>query len=170
MKKIILLSLLALNLNSQITGTVVLTEVTPDICVGQKFTIKFKYIGTHEPNKYFSFACYSSDMISHPLLFCQASAFYGMNKVFNGTDTIYSFQTTASATIPPAYYIVGVGPDGGYPGKNLNISICTGIEEQSNSSNRKIVYYDLQGNIIESRNNELIIKRVGNIMSKIIIQ
>lgn len=169
MKNIVLLCLLALSLKSQITGTVVLTEVTPNVCVGQKFTIKFKYIGTHEPNNYFGFTCYSSTMIGYQLLFCQASDFYNMSKVFNGTDTIYSFKAMASFTIPPAAYIVAVSPDGNYPGKNLNISICTGIEEYGSSYNQKVIYYDLQGNVIEPRKNEWIIIRIGNNKPKSIL-
>lgn len=50
----------------------------------------------------------------------------------------------------------------------VNVSICTSISEiileNSNTS-----YYDLQGNIITPRHNEVIIKKIGQKFKKIVI-
>jgi hypothetical protein len=51
----------------------------------------------------------------------------------------------------------------------IQVTICTGIEEYQNSQNEETNYFDLYGNKIEPRKNELIIQQQGNRRKKIII-
>ncbi len=173
MKKLILLCLLSLTVKSQVqTGTVILVNAQPnEVCRGENLTITFKFKGIHDPNKWFSFYYEMPNLAAYPLMFVQCDTFYTFNKTVVNSDTIYSFVHNIPPTIPYGVCQLKVAPDHNFPGRNLTIKNCgiTGIEELEQDESKPI-YYDLQGNIIEPRSNELIIKQVGHKRFKVIIE
>lgn len=140
------------------------------------FTVNFKYHITGVPTNFeqYTFDYHNSINQVWPGRTVAYDEIFHLTKNFNGTDTIYSFVLNPSTgTVPPPLgnYLFIVMPDNSFPGKTLGIYDCTitGIEEYKLDS-LKPVYFDLRGNKIDRRENELIIEQVGINRRKIFIQ
>ncbi len=175
--------LTALNVASQVTptGTVQITKAGPlhpplhttteYICTGDTMVVSFKFTfsGTvdNSPGWNFHFINYTTNIVT-PLQTFSYSEFYRMNKALSGIDTIYSFKYQVPANFSAMDAIGNITIETGgtylYPGKSVNIQHCdvTGIQEYFLNDSPP-VYYDLQGNKIEPRKNEFIIKEMETI-------
>ena len=176
MKKIILIlmCLISLRAAAQITstGTVILTSVAPYYaCIGDSITIsfKFKYSGVPSAVKQWNFN-YNNNGQYTQIKYFVFSEFYHMNKSLIGTDTIYSFKALVPLTLPQVLMGVDVNTSGEYPGKNIVIQKCINGIEQYQLDSITPIYYDLMGNKIDKRMNEVIIEQVGNYRRKVLIQ
>lgn len=177
MKKLILLCLLSLTVRSQPpTQTVTIINASPtSICRLEAITVefKYKYTGTFDASisNQFSFYYLAQNLAVYQIRLIKSKDLFHLNKHLVGSDTIYSFSEDISISVPLGNYQVRVSPEAMLTGKNIEIIDChlTGIEELQ-ANELKPIYYDLQGNIIEPRSNELIIKQVGHKRFKVIIE
>lgn len=176
MKKIILIlvCLISLRAAAQITssGTVILTSVNPYyVCMGDSITIsfKFKYSGVPTTAPQWLFKYNNNGQFTAIKTFTY-SEFYHMAKNFVSPDTIYSFKAKVPTTLPQIMLAVDVNVSGEYPGKNIVIQKCINGIEQYQLDSIAPIYYDLMGNKIDKRMNEVIIEQVGNYRRKVLIQ
>lgn len=178
MKKIIIITfcLLSLVSVSQVTstGTLMITNVSPYYaCQGDSITIsfKFKYSGTPSSIPQWSFVYNDNGAFTQIKSFNYAE-FYHLSKSLSGTDTIYAFKAIVPKSLPlNTQLAVTVNAGTGiYLGKAIMVQDCTTGITEVNPDEIKPVYFDLYGNKIEPRKNEIIIEQKGNVRRKIIIQ
>lgn len=175
MKKIVLLCLLALSIKSQTTTqTVQITAVNPShVCRDGEITLefKFKYTGTFDTTYYnqFSFRYVSQNLTVWPIRTIKARDIFSLSKKLAGTDTIYYFTQNVDPQLSFGDYQVRVLPEATFTGKILKIMDCVGIKEYS-PDKEQVIYYNLDGKMIEPVEKQLMIKQVGDRRSKVIIQ
>ena len=176
MKNLLLLPFLALSVMgySQATtqGSVgVFNDAKNYICTGGDIPIGFRFKFTPQLNgeESFNFYYQAQNLAVYPCTSFKCKEFFGFPKTVVGNDTIYWFTAIISPSVPLGTYMVQSSPSRYPGGKNFGIYSCVGIEEYQLNSQIP-VYYDLRGNKIDRRENELIIEQVGLKRRKIFIQ
>jgi hypothetical protein len=145
-------------------------------CLGSPFTVKlkFKYTSPVNPSSIVYFVYKADNLADYGAFNIKCGDIYGLPKSFNGTDTIYIFNFNIPENIPIQHYLLYARPITGLVTQaavNVQLDACVGIEElELNKSIEAPVYYDLMGNEIDKRYNQIIIERVGNNRRKVLIQ
>lgn len=178
MKKLLLLFALATALNSlsQVyppSGTVHIISVEPAVfCRKDTITIHFKffYSGINDTIVPFFFHYFRPQFSFVSIWQPKYYKFYGLTKNVVGSDTVYSFKTTVPATYSAGPTNICINSQlSCIPIKFFECFDSSGLEEL-NPDSQKPVYYDLYGNIIDPRKNEIMIEKIGNKRRKIVLQ
>lgn len=146
------------------------------ICQGTESQItiqlKVKYTGDFDTSALLNVICVRLEFEFHyvtPII--PLSSIFSMPKTFNGTDTIYYYTFAYTPTINVGTYLLYIAPyNESNPAVILEIVECVGIKKyEFIAKEEKPIYYDLSGNIIDPRTNELMIMKIGNKRKKVII-
>lgn len=184
MKKLftIMVLIMTLNLSSQNwppSGTVHIVSTEPrEMCDHDSMQVNFRFIFSGNPDTVvpWGFRVWVPPFGFYFIKNFKYPQFYGLTKNLVGADTIYSFKFFYSSTAGnPINYPLGqnlVCISGQLSCVTIHVFECpepNGIDEL-NPYTTKPVYYDLYGNIIEQRKNEVIVEKIGNRRRKIVIQ
>lgn len=171
---LLLFQFIEINSQSVTQGSVAVLNINPyHQCRGENITIKFKFL--YQPGldgeEVFSFNYQADNLAIWAGSSFKCKEFFHFNKEMQGTDTLYVFEQNIYTAIPLGHYLIKALPVRTAYGRSLMIDECgvTSIEEL-NQNGQIPVYYDLRGNVIDRRSNELIIEQVGVNRRKIFIQ
>lgn len=173
MKKNIIIAvclLFSICVKSQINADVTITAVSPTlVCPGDSLSISITFTPPPVNNTYLTrwFDLNPKHTYDYTRIYeVNYHAFYLLPKQVVNGDTVYTFKIKLPSVFHGDSVKVMTGQSFQY------ITFCdntTGIESYSLNTHLNPVYYDLQGNRIPKRANELIIEQIGFTRRKIII-
>lgn len=166
MKKIIILLFMCFSIksNAQLTASVIVKSVTDSVIMGD--TIEIHFVANFAYNDYARLQLWTPIYLQD-CMYSHYTTVYGLSKDSNnyyikkvkiipamgyGNARIYSNSTPSPGYLP--FYI-----------KHDDV----GIREIDKTNSQNIEYYDLMGNKIDKKPNELIIEKSGNYRRKVII-
>jgi hypothetical protein len=169
MKKMITTMLLVASM-AMGAQTMTLTAVTPNrACPGDTLSVSFKFNGT--PGVYqFNMACSSLNKIWSR----NSNLFYGLPKVVVNGDTVYTIKLATDGFWPNVVSMVTLDWVSGFS-VDFNCGTTTGLSPEVELVPRTLqgqetVYYDMLGNVIKPRFNEVLIERKGSVVKKVYFQ
>lgn len=169
MKKSVLLLSLILSLigTAQNQSTITINSVSPDtVYAGDTITIFFSF-KKPGPGTVIQDQWYINSKAQGQISGISYTDYYSLPKEFIGTDTIYQLKIKTLTT-----HGIGAGSVKAHNSNVVPFFFCcnlTGIEEYR-ADTLAPIYFDLIGNRISPRHNEIMIEQRGVIRRKIIIQ
>lgn len=156
---IIILILLNLSVKSQ---SIYLYSVSPTpVCKGDSLSVQFTW------NRVAGSVVF--ELTTTPKTYWTLGSIYSLPKYKMGIDTIYTVKLMVPFNTDNGNYILKDAYQDVSTGKDVTVNCnMVGISEYELNS-LKPTYYDLQGNIIQVRYNELIIEQLGGVRKKLII-
>ena len=144
-----------------------LIKTSEVVCPGEKIISDFKWDGTIKPYNFRTSYVTTNTVVGGSIWSVDPITFYSLPKKLDGLDTVYTISLSTQSYWP--HGIVNFKIQEAPESFNIDIN-CGPVGIKENVMDEvNPVYYDLNGNVTEPIKGTMLVKKVGNRFSKVLI-